>query len=55
MHAENIGFEPMMSWFIAKFKLTTLNLSVNSLLILSRLELEYHSYQECALPVKLKN
>jgi hypothetical protein len=24
-------------------------------LILSRLELEYHSYQKCALPVKLKN
>lgn len=24
-------------------------------LILSRLELEYHSYQKCTLPVKLKN
>ncbi len=25
------------------------------ILILSRLELEYHSYQKCILPVKLKN
>ena len=31
------------------------NYLIYIILILSRLELEYHSYQKCALPVKLKN
>ena len=31
------------------------NYLIYIILILSRLELEYHSYQKCILPVKLKN
>ena len=38
-----------------KLKLTALNHSANSLLILPRIELEFHFYQKCTLPIKLKN
>ena len=38
-----------------KLKLTALNHSANSLLILPRTELEFHFYQKCTLPIKLKN
>ena len=34
-----------------KLKLTALNHSANSLLILPRIELEFHFYQKCTLPL----
>ena len=44
-------FSLLFNIIIVIYKIIT----IYSNLILSRLELEYHSYQKCALPVKLKN
>ena len=48
-----MGFEPMKDKSLVIFKITAINqLDQFSLrIILSRVELEFHSYQKCTLPL----